>query len=548
MDDSVWEVLADDYTSGKTDIDIAMYFEVAAQAGIVLLPDRRYTQSKCGPYDVNDLMLPWRSSMSAAFRDGLNIYPEWFTYNPDKNLFEYTQQALCRAFISYFEVRLHKGKLIVGNHAATDEQVKGALLRVLSIVRKDAGSQVYGTFTALKTMLADDAPSSSKERLSIESLAKEMSARNYSIRYNLISKEYEISGRTKAGYAMVQDDLIVTLHDALADTYKGATFDTLAQYIGQIARENRYNPVLEVLKSTTWDGVNRLPQLYALIGIEEDELSKALVRKWLMQSVALLFNDPIDPFGADGCLVLNGNQGAGKTSLLRHLALRDSWFGEGQTVSDTDKDTKRRIVSVWLAELGEVESTLKSDISALKAFVTASMDHYRLPYGKSDIVAPRLTSLCATCNSDRYLIDTTGNRRWWSIPFNRIVPREEIEALDALQLWAQIYAVVALLDYKGKSTCFRLTDAERADLAARNGNYEKPVKAQQEVEDILALAAQYDFPYKDMTVAEFKEYWPVLRAYSVQQIGAALSRCGIESNPARRRERTRKLPMARADQ
>lgn len=391
------------------------------------------------------------------------------------------------------------------------------------------------------------APRQAKERLTIEALAEELAMRGISVKYNLINCEYEIMGRTDAGFTMSQDDLLARMHNALADQYKGASFETLAAYITFTAREHRYNPVLEALEAVKWDGVDRLPQLYRIIGAEADNLSQALVRKWLMQTVALLFNDPADPFGADGCLVLNGAQGAGKTSLFRHLALRDAWFGEGLTVNDRDKDTTRRIVTTWIAELGEVESTLKSDISALKAFVSASIDHYRLPYGRADVVAPRMTSLCATCNSDRYLIDPTGNRRWWSVPFTRTVPREELLALDALQLWAQIFATVAPLPYHDKAGCFRLTEAEREELAVRNNEFEKPMKAQPEVEDILAKAAREGLNTRQMTVTEFIKLWPELRGYTAQQVGAALKKCGIEATMKRingTRARMAALPVA----
>ena len=381
-----------------------------------------------------------------------------------------------------------------------------------------------------------------RPRLSRASLADELSARGYGVRFNRISNEYEITGKTETGRAMSQDDLVTLLHDSLIDDYKGVTLDILTQYLNYEARENSYNPVLQALDALTWDGVDRLPQLYKLIGIEEDSLSCALVKKWLLQSVALLFNDADNPFGADGCLVFNGEQGAGKTSLFRHLAMRDSWFGEGMTVNDRDKDTTRRIVSVWIAELGEVESTLKSDISYLKAFITSAIDHYRLPYGRSDIVAPRLTSLCATCNSDRYLIDQTGNRRWWSVPSNRTIPRVELLALDAPQLWAQIYSQVKPLTYAQKSACFRLDEKERAALAVRNGEYEKPIKGQPEIEDILAKAQEKELPLQKMTVADFKELWPVLKPYTVQQIGAALKRCGIDTTRTKT-GRFAKLPL-----
>ena len=389
----------------------------------------------------------------------------------------------------------------------------------------------YPAGTPIKQTDAPQAPAQQapkRARLTRAALADEMHARGYGVRYNVISGEYETIGRTEAGRVMTQDDLITLLHDALADDYKGASFDTLTQYIAFQARENQYNPVVELLTATKWDGVDRLPQLYNLVGVADDALSKTLIRKWLYQAVALLFNDAADPFGADGCLVLNGEQGVGKTSLFRHLAMRDAWFGEGCSIDDHDKDTGRRVITKWISELGEVESTLKSDISKLKAFVSASVDRYRLPYGKSDVVAPRFTSLCATCNSDRYLIDPTGNRRWWSVPFNRTVPRAELLELDALQLWAQIFAIVAPLSYHDKAACFRLSEDEKKLLAVRNGEYEKPLKAQPEVADILFQAKRDDLTMKRMTVSEFKALWDVLRPYTAQQISAALKACEIE--------------------
>ena len=213
--------------------------------------------------------------------------------------------------------------------------------------------------------------------------------------------------------------------------------------------------------------------------------------------------------------------------------MKDAWFGEGLSIDDHDKDTERRVITKWISELGEVESTLKSDVSRLKAFVTSSVDRYRLPYGRSDIVAPRLTSLCATCNSDKYLIDPTGNRRWWSVPFTHSIPREKLEKLDALQLWAQIYSFVAPLDYKEKAACFRLTEDEKKLLAARNGEYEKPVKGQAEVAEILYLARIKGLSWKKMTVSEFKTSWEVLRQYSSQQISTAIKACGIEIHRVR---------------
>ena len=390
--------------------------------------------------------------------------------------------------------------------------------------------EVCGVWRSILKYPAGTSTHTAKDRLSVEALADEMTQRGMSIRHNLLTKETEISGKTPTGRTMALDDLLVTLHSDLAGTFKGASFENLTQYCNFIAREHGFNPVLDLLKATKWDGKDRLPELYSLMGIEYDTLSQTLVRKWLLQSVALLYNTMQEPFTCDGVLVLNGQQGAGKTSLLRHLALRPQWFGEGLTLDERDKDLQRRAVSVWIGELGEIESTMKSDIARVKAFITTAVDRYRLPYARDDIVAPRLTSLAATCNTSRFLVDTSGNRRWWSVPFDKVVTFEELQQFDALQLWAQVFAEVEPLAHAEKAACFRLTATERTALDRRNGDFEKPMKAQPEIEDILLLADRDHLHTRPMTTSEFKELWPVLRGYSAAQIGAALNKLEVAQN------------------
>lgn len=369
---------------------------------------------------------------------------------------------------------------------------------------------------------------SPKNRITWETLMCEMALLGWSVQFNLISQEIEVNARSDTNRLMNMDDLTTVLHSNLSGSYKGCTLDNLHAYTTYIARENSYNPVLDFLAKQTWDGEDRLPALYDLMGISEDNLSKVLVLKWLLQTVALLFNDESSPYGADGVLVLNGGQGMGKTSLFRKLALRPEWFREGATIKDNDKDTTRRCVTVWIAELGEVESTLKSDISALKAFITSEIDVYRPPYARNDRKVARRTSLCATCNSDRYLIDPTGNRRWWSVPVSVRMDYGKIQKFDTLQLWAQIYAIVSALDQKGRAACYRLTPSEQEQLAIRNGEFEKPLKGEMECRDLIQEAIEKDYTFELMTITQWRsENIDALRAYSVNQIGAALNHIGI---------------------
>ena len=174
-------------------------------------------------------------------------------------------------------------------------------------------------------------------------------------------------------------------------------------------------------KAPEWDGHDRLPELYDIMRINDfDDLSKTLVHKWLLMSLALLENRFDDAFGADGILVIQGPQGIGKTSLVSKLGLSPKYTKIGLYVDTRDKDTIIRATSAWICEMGELETTLKSDMERLKAFITADYDRYRLPYARSDTTIVRHTSFIATCNSDKFLVDETGSRRFWTVPCQEI--------------------------------------------------------------------------------------------------------------------------------
>ena len=77
-----------------------------------------------------------------------------------------------------------------------------------------------------------------------------------------------------------------------------------------------------------------------------------------------------------------------------------------------------------------------------------------------------------------------------------------------------------------------------------NRNFEKPLKAQNEIEDILSNmgTTYYDITYQLMTVTDFKIEWQQeLRAYTVIQIGKALDRLGVKQEIIKANGQTRKL-------
>lgn len=333
---------------------------------------------------------------------------------------------------------------------------------------------------------------------------------------------------------------------------KGSSSQTVCEFLTVIARMHHYNPVRELLDAVKWDGKSRIAALFDIMRLPaEDMLSRNLIYKWLLQCLSLAcMNDYREPFGAEGVLVLTGAQGIGKTRFARKLGISPELFKEGLSLDPKDKDSVLKATSCFIGELGELESTMKREISILKAFITDKVDEVRPPYGRSTETNIRRTSYIATCNSSDFLLDTTGNRRFFTIPCEQPFDLDSLEKLDVMQLWAEIYAVVKK-SQRNAAKIFRLTAQEQEQLNERNGAHTALIPAQAEIMDILETARQNPEKYKRqfVTVTEFVQWYSdILRRYDARQIGKALDICGIPQKQIRRSgsrspQRVRELPI-----
>lgn len=364
-----------------------------------------------------------------------------------------------------------------------------------------------------------------KEVLTLDTFKEWCAAHGITIYYDVITHKTRVVG-VSGGIAEVRDTIAdVLIHDRIKATYK-CTKQLVTDLIKAAAADNPKNTVLEMLENAPeWDGKDREAELFDLMKLPaDDHLSRVLIHKWLLQALALLSNDLESPISPDGVLVLNGPQGIGKTLLTQRLAVLPDFVKTGVHLNFNDKDTMIRATSSWVTELGELESTLRTDIESLKALITESVDRYRVPYGYADRELPRRTSFLGTCNSDQFLIDQTGSRRFWTVPCAERFDIDAILNFDALQLWKQVETWAAA----GES--YRLTPNELEALAKRNCSYQKLVKAQQEIRDILAdaEAKPNEYPVKLCTASEIKAKYPSLSRYTAEQIGKALKAEGYE--------------------
>lgn len=236
--------------------------------------------------------------------------------------------------------------------------------------------------------------------------------------------------------------------------------DGYQAYLMRIADENQYNPAMNWITSKPWDRISRLQQLYDTITSPETEAKELLIRRWLITAVCMAKGEGVD---SAGCLVLQGPQDMGKTWWVKSLVpqeKRNELVRTDASVDPTDKDSVSQVISYWIVELGEIGATFrKSDIDALKSFITRDHDTMRRPYGIGDKRYPRRTALLASVDQTIYLHDTAGNRRFWTIPCTAINSYHQI---DMQQLWAEVLHMVE------NGETWRLEPDEKAHIARIN--------------------------------------------------------------------------------
>lgn len=213
--------------------------------------------------------------------------------------------------------------------------------------------------------------------------------------------------------------------------------------VQQVASERPFHPVRAYLLGLKWDGVRRLDSAAEDSFGLATPLQARCLRLWFVSAVAR----GMDPgCKVDTVLILQGPQGLLKSTFFSALVPSPELFAD--TAQDlTGKDALLALASVWIYEWAELEAMQRArDQNAVKSFISSPSDLLRLPYGYSMVRNPRSCVIVGTTNDDAFLMDPTGNRRYWPITCLTVNLDYLRGARD--QLWAE-----ALQVYQGAAGC-----------------------------------------------------------------------------------------------
>jgi putative DNA primase/helicase len=212
----------------------------------------------------------------------------------------------------------------------------------------------------------------------------------------------------------------------LIDATRSATDNSL----DAVGYANAFHPVRDYLAGLKWDATQRLPTLLSrYFGAEQSDYLAAVGTAWMVSAIARIMRPGCQ---ADYMMVLEGSQGARKSSALREL-FSDEWFTDAR-VTLNDEGLKK-LQGKWCIELAELESFRGKAATEIKAFITSRVDNFRASYGRRPQDYPRSCVMAGTTNEREYLVDRTGNRRFWPVLCGTI----DLAQLrhDRDQLWAE---------------------------------------------------------------------------------------------------------------
>ena len=374
---------------------------------------------------------------------GVIIIDEKFAYS-----FHATDPACGQLLNAFDAVRVHKfpdddpkkSYNAMAEFAAADERVK---LRIFEEKRQAAVEDFdEADPDAWKKQLQYEKKSMElKNNLHNLMLILENDENLKGIVFNQLADGMEIRGNVPwphpAKFWRDADDAqLICYVDAAYGTFSARNYDIA---VTKAVDDRSYHPIREFFDTLPdWDGVERVDTLLIdYLGAEDTPYVRAVTRKELCAAYCRVYHPGIK---FDSMIVLNGDQGIGKSTLIAKLG--GEWYSDSLNLSDmNDKTAAEKLQGYWIMEIGELAGMRKADLDKVKAFISRQDDKYRASFGRRVTPHPRQCVFFGTTNSQNgYLRDITGNRRYWNVkvPGNGKYKPWDMDEDTVKQVWAEV--------------------------------------------------------------------------------------------------------------
>ena len=374
---------------------------------------------------------------------GVIIIDEKFAYS-----FHATDPACGQLLNAFDAVRVHKfpdddpkkSYNAMAEFAAADERVK---LRIFEEKRQAAAEDFdEADPDAWKKQLQYEKKSMElKNNLHNLMLILENDENLKGIVFNQLADGMEIRGKVPwphpAKFWRDADDAqLICYVDAAYGTFSARNYDIA---VTKAVDDRSYHPIREFFETLpAWDGVERADTLLIdYLGAEDTPYVRAVTRKELCAAYCRVYHPGIK---FDSMIVLNGDQGIGKSTLIAKLG--GEWYSDSLNLSDmNDKTAAEKLQGYWIMEIGELAGMRKADLDKVKAFISRQDDKYRASFGRRVTPHPRQCVFFGTTNSQNgYLRDITGNRRYWNVkvPGNGKYKPWDMDEDTVKQVWAEV--------------------------------------------------------------------------------------------------------------
>ena len=336
-------------------------------------------------------------------------------------------------------------------------------------------------------------------------------------RYNTFTQRIEVDGAPIEGAER--------FYLSLAELGYRISKEVALDCIVQVANESPYDPVTEYLDRVAATvapaPIDHLATTYLRPADEPGTIYDEMLKRTLIGAVARAYSPGCKH---DTACVIMGDQGAYKSSFWACLA--HDFFSDA--LSDiSSKDDLMVLHRSWIMEWAELDHvTNRKHAGQVKAFLSQAVDMFRVPYGKATEAFPRRGIIVGTTNrTTGFLVDETGNRRFWVIP----TTKTQSDQIDTAALLLKRDAIwsAAVAAYRSGETN-RLPAQYEQQLFEENESYVVDNPWQTEIEDWLRRHGDIDVTTENLLSNAIKK--PVERQTRADQMQVAdvLKRLGFK--------------------